>query len=103
MEARSAFARLSREKAISGAESASALRRLTELRRSWDEILPTDDLRALAEDLPQSYQVRAADALQLAAASVWCNGRPRNRPFICYDRELAAAAAQMGFTIVRLS
>lgn len=103
VEARSAFARLWRENAISAAESARALRRLSELRRSWNEILPTEELRALAEELPQRYQVRAADALQLAAASAWCNGRPRNRPFICYDRELAAAAVQMGFTIVRLS
>ena len=102
VEARSAFARLMREKATNLTELARALDRLARLRRSWDEILPTDPLRDLAEELPSRYQLRAADAFQLAAAVVWCSGRPSNRPFICFDRNLAAAAAKIGFAVIGL-
>lgn len=102
VEARSAFARLRREKATTETELARSLERLARLRRSWDEMLPTDELRDLAEQLPDRFQLRAADAFQFAAAVIWCNGRPRNRPFICFDRSLAVAAAKVGFTVIGL-
>lgn len=53
----------------------------------------------LAEDLPDEYAVRAADALQLAAALVWCREKPRRRAVVCFDDQLAKAAAAVGFTV----
>jgi len=76
------------------------LDRLAVLRRSWAEVLPTDRLRDLAETLPERYGLRALDAFQLAAAFLWCNERPRRRAFVCLDRQLAASAAELGFSAV---
>jgi predicted nucleic acid-binding protein len=45
------------------------------------------------------YGVRAADAVQLAAALVWCRERPNRRPFICVDERLCRAATEAGFAV----
>ena len=44
--------------------------------------------------------LRAADALQLAAALVLNRERPRNRDFVTADGDLARAAASEGFRVV---
>jgi predicted nucleic acid-binding protein len=99
VEARSAFARLARDGSLSGAECIRAVKLLGQLRPSWDEIQPSERVRALAEELPDRHGVRALDAMQLAAALVWCHERPNRRPFICFDEGLANAAAAVGFTV----
>lgn len=99
VEARSAFARLAREGRLTSGERATAARLLSQLRGSWDEIQPSEKVRSLAEGLPDDYGIRAADALQLAAALVWCRERPRGRPFVCFDERLVKAAAVAGFTV----
>jgi len=99
VEARSAFARLLREGHLTTAQHSKAVRLLEQLRRSWDEILPTEAVRVHAEALPEQYGLRAGDAWQLAAALVWCRDRPRRRPFVCMDRRLAQAASALGFTV----
>jgi predicted nucleic acid-binding protein len=48
------------------------------------------------------HELRAADALQLAAALVWCSERPKNRPFLCRDARLIAAARQECFDVLAL-
>jgi predicted nucleic acid-binding protein len=101
VEARSAFARLLREGRLSDSGLATAIRLLDQLGGSWDEIQPSPRVRSLAEQLPDQYGVRAADALQLAAALVWCGERPRRRPFICFDERLTKAATEAGFTVRR--
>ena len=78
VEARSAFARLVREDALTQAERDAAIARLDQLHRSWIEIVPSERLRSLAEGLPDQYGVRSADAIQLAAALIWCRERPRH-------------------------
>jgi predicted nucleic acid-binding protein len=82
VEARSAFARLVREGDLTSVQRATAVKLLDQLRRSWDEILPTQAVRVIAESLPDDYSLRAGDAWQLAAALVWCRERPRRRPFV---------------------
>jgi hypothetical protein len=72
---------------------------LGQLRPSWDEIQPSESVRAIAEELPDRYDVRALDAMQLAAALVWCRERPNRRPFICFDERLSSAAAAAGFAV----
>lgn len=99
LEARSAFARLVRDGRITAAERGAAVRLLGRLRVTWDEILPTEKLRTLAEDLPDAHRLRAADATQLAAALVWCRERPKQRPLVCFDDRLRAAASELGFSV----
>jgi predicted nucleic acid-binding protein len=99
VEARSAFARLVRDGDLNSAQRATAVKLLGQLRRSWDEIQPTEAVRTIAESLPDDYGLRAGDAWQLAAALVWCGERPRRRPFVCLDKHLAKAASDVGFTV----
>jgi predicted nucleic acid-binding protein len=99
LEARSAFARLERDGDITLAERGVAVKLLGQLRLAWDEILPTEKLRTLAEDLPDAHRLRAADAAQLAAALVWCRERPKERPLVCFDQRLRAAASTLGFSV----
>ena len=89
VEVTSAFARLLRESQVSNRGLESALQRLSVLEKSWIEVQPTGRVRELACWLTQKHPLRAADGLQLAAALVWSQERPRNRPFICLDGRLA--------------
>jgi predicted nucleic acid-binding protein len=99
LEARSAFARLVRQGQMTLEEKDSAVRLLSRLRVTWDEILPTEMLRSLAEDLPDAHRLRATDAAQRAAALVWCRERPRRRPLVCFDERLRTAASALGFSV----
>lgn len=85
---------------MSEKDLAHAMVRLDFLRRSWQEVGPTDQVREVAEELPQRYGLRAADAFQLAAALVWCKELPKNRVFVCIDKRLATAADDAGFTVL---
>jgi uncharacterized protein len=99
IEARSAFARLVRDGSLTEADRVRAVRLLVQLRPSWDEIQPSESVRAIAEELPDRDGVRSLDAMQLAAALVWCRERPTRRSFICFDERLSRAAAAAGFVV----
>lgn len=99
IEARSAIARLARERHLGPEQQVRAVSRLGQLRVAWDEILPTEKVRSLAEALPDSHGLRAADAAQLAAALVWCRERPKLRPLVCFDERLRTAASALGFSV----
>ena len=99
LEARSALARLVREGQLTADERTAAVKLLAQLRASWDEILPTERVRSIAEDLPDAHGLRAADAAQLAAALVWCQERPKLRPLVCFDERLRTAAIALGFSV----
>jgi len=43
------------------------------------------------------YDLRAADALQLAAALVWCEDVPQGRLFLTTDQKLQEATMLSGF------
>ena len=100
VEMSSAFSQLVRAGELDDRELSYALKRKSILRRSWDEIEPSERLRDLAESLPDRYGLRALDALQLAAALIWCKEKPRHRPFACFDQRLANAAAKAGFHVI---
>ncbi len=99
VEVQSALARLKRDGEITEKEYDQALKKLEALRDTWSEITPTIRVRDIAEALPSTHNVRAADALQLAAALVWTNEKPRNKPFVCFDNLLIAAARTQGFAV----
>ena len=98
VEMQSAFARLARMGRIAPNELVQARVRLDHLRRDWNEVEPSDELRERAEQLVDRFPLKAADALQLSAAWIWCQGRPRSRPFISGDVQLLHAAQQLGFS-----
>lgn len=102
VEAVSSFQRLLRNDELTREGLQQALDRLNRLRRSWNEVQPTDEIREVAERLLGVHKLRAADALQLAAAQVWCRYLPRGRHFIGADGNLSVAAESEGFTVLRL-
>jgi hypothetical protein len=55
-------------------------------------IQPADDVRETAKGLLLAHTLRAADALQLAAALIAAGGQPDDRGFVCLDQRLRAAA-----------
>jgi len=98
IEAAGAMYRSVRLGALSEANARRALGRLSQLEKRWTEILATESVRALSINLLANYSLRSADAIQLASALVWCNNKPRNRTFVCFDRRLSEAAKAAGFT-----
>jgi predicted nucleic acid-binding protein len=103
VEVHSAVARLHRLGKLKNAEKKGALSRLDVLSRGWREILPSDSLGDLATRLLDTYELRAADSLQLAAALVWCREKPARRTFVSADQRLSKTAADAGFSVVELS
>jgi predicted nucleic acid-binding protein len=102
IEAFSGIYRLTREGGLTAKDSQTAVKALESLRRKWNEILPSDEVRQNAERLLRTHPLRAADALQLASALVWCGNYPNGRAFICADTRLSDAADKEGFNVIRL-
>lgn len=100
VECSSALARRSRFAASLPSEQRRATARLLELVELWTEIQPGEILRERALRLLAAHSLRAADALQLAAALVWAEERPAGRIFICLDARLREAARLDGFTVL---
>jgi predicted nucleic acid-binding protein len=100
VEMQSAFERLARMGQLTMAESHAAQLGLNRLRRGWREMQPSESLRAQAHTLLGLCPLRAADALQLAAALVWASGNPTACVFISGDEQLLAAAKLTGFQVV---
>ena len=96
----SALARREREGALDVSSVSESIRRLDALARAWREVQPTDGVRQAASRLLRVHALRAADALQLAAAVVASEGHPRTLPFVTLDDRLAEAAQREGFAIV---
>jgi len=100
VECCSAFARLRRD-GIFGAKEEDRLRHLLgRLSDSLTEIEPSRDVRNTAEQLLLAHHVRAADALQLAAALIWTGKNPSGNDFVCLDQRLRTAARNVGFTVL---
>jgi len=100
IEAAGAIYRSVRLGALRESNARRALARLSQLEIRWIEILATDRIRHSAISLLETYDLRSADAIQLASALVWCNSKPRNRSFVCFDRKFAEAASAAGFSVV---
>jgi hypothetical protein len=97
LECQSALQRRHRDSPLTPAQLAATTERLRELVRHADTIAPTDELRRRAARLLAFHPLRAADALQLAAALVWCEEQPHGESFVSLDDRLREAAAKEGF------
>lgn len=99
LECQSALHRRHRESAMSQAVLAGATERLRAIVEYADTVSPTDDVRRRAARLVSVHPLRAADALQLAAALVWCEEQPHGEVFVSLDTRLRDAAAREGFDV----
>lgn len=99
VEAASAIQRLLRTGDVKPARAAALSQQITLLQERWSEVQPTHRVRELAIDLLGRYPLRAADALQLAAALIWCRENPHARLLFTNDKQMQAAAAQIGFSV----
>jgi uncharacterized protein len=102
VEIQSAICRLQRESTITDAAKKGATARLQVLADGWREILPGDEVREVALQLLNNYSLRSADALQLAAALIWCEHHPARKNLISGDKRLSTAAKSAGFSVLEL-
>ena len=100
VECASALARREREDALALDAADAALARLRGLAAAWSEVQPTERLRGLAMRLLRVHDLRAADALQLAAALVVAGDVPTSLDFVCLDRRLGTATRREGLALV---
>lgn len=103
VEAASALARREREGALPAHDAVAALQRLRDLSMAWHEVLPGDAVRTAALRLLRVHALRAADALQLAAAIVASEHDPASLEFVSLDQRLNEAASREGFPVVRIA
>jgi predicted nucleic acid-binding protein len=80
-----------------------ALRRLQQLADAWHEIDPSDAIRETAERFLRVHPLRAADALQLAAAFAASEQRPTSLEIVTLDDPLADVARKEGFAVIDLT
>jgi uncharacterized protein len=99
VEISSALARIERENKISAAQRQKAEKRLEILEKIWREVQPNIRVKELARTFPALHGLKAADSLQLAAALIWCQEKPKNRDFISGDEKLIKVAETVGFTV----
>jgi len=99
IECTSAIARLERAGALRHPEATQAIEILRTLATGWNEILPTDVVRETACRLLRVHPLRAADALQLAAATIMAEGRTSEARFVAFDDRLREAAARENFIV----
>jgi predicted nucleic acid-binding protein len=99
IECLSALSRRQREGVLSSRDEVQARAVLSGLTASWSEVQPTEVVRMRAERLLSIHPLRAADALQLAAALIWAQEMPRGFEFVCLDQNLREAALKEGFSI----
>ena len=92
VECYSALARLRREEALTSADETQARIVLQALMTAWTEIEPSVVVREQAGRVLLLHPLRAADAMQLAAAIVWANGQASGHEFVCLDHRLREAA-----------
>ncbi len=100
VECASAIARLEREGTLDEAAVTEAFGRLKQLAGAWHEVDPSDAVREAAVRFLRVHSLRAADALQLAAAFIAAERRPSSLAIVTLDDRLAGAARKEGFVVI---
>jgi hypothetical protein len=96
----SALARQVREGSIDLRGEGQARAILATLGQVWSEVQPSEALRTLAERLLATHPLRAADALQLAAALQWRGEPSTAAAFVSFAGRLRGAAYAEGFSVL---
>jgi len=102
VECASAITRLERDAALDDAATTQAFHRLRQLAQTWHEVDPSDPIREAAVRFLRVHPLRAADALQLAAAFIAAERRPSSLEMVTLDDRLAAAARKEGFALIEV-
>ena len=100
VECLSALYRRHRDSPVPAPLLTEALSRLRALVEDADAVSPTDEVRRRAGRLVAAHPLRAADALQLGAALVWCEEQSHGEVFVCLDDRLREAARREGFSLL---
>ena len=100
VECCSAIYRRHRERPIPSPILRQALARLDGLMEDAAVVAPSEPVRRRARRLLATHALRAPDALQLAAALVWCDEQPMNESFVCLDGRLSESALAEGFAVL---
>jgi uncharacterized protein len=100
VECASAVARKARMLGTGDKRPTVASQRLEDLADHWTEVAPAERLRELALRLLRVHDLRAADALQLAAALIASEDRPETLELVTLDDRLGDAARREGFRVV---
>jgi uncharacterized protein len=103
VECVSALARLERDGALDPKAAVLAFDRLKQLAAGWHEVDPSDIVRETAARFLRVHPLRAADALQLAAAFIAAEQRPASLEMITLDERLASAAQKEGFSVIDIA
>lgn len=99
LECWSAAQRKYREKRIVMSDLPVISDRLQDMQNDWIEVGPDPGIRDRAVRLLAVHPLRAADALQLAAALVAFDERPSGNYFLTHDSNLGSAARREGFLV----
>ena len=99
VECYSAISRREREGNLSEADADLVYARLHALAASWEEVTPGEQVRKLAQRMLRVHPLRAADALQLAAAAIAADSDPPSLEFVSLDERLLQAARLEGFPV----
>lgn len=100
IECVSAIARLERDNALNATGVRDALARLRAAAEAWTEVPAVPVVREQAIRLLRLHPLRAADAVQLAAAIVAADFEPATLEFVTLDARQGAAAEREGFRAV---
>lgn len=100
VECASALARLERDGMLDETAATQAFDRLRQIASGWHEVDPGDTVREAAVRFLRVHPLRAADALQLAAAFVLAERRPSTLELVTLDDRLAVAARKEGFVVL---
>jgi uncharacterized protein len=103
VECMSALTRRERDGTADEQIMTRALHRLHEFEDQWQEIDPSDSLRDTAIRFLRVHPLRAADALQLAAAFSAAEQRPSSLTVVTLDERLQTAARKEGFDVMDLT
>jgi uncharacterized protein len=103
VECASAIARLERDGELDPPGVIEAFNRLRRLADGWHEVDPSDGIREAAVRFLRVHPLRAADALQLAAAFIAAERRPSSLEVVTLDERLSVAARKEGFTLIEVS
>ena len=100
LECHSALHRRHREHPFPAADMSGAIERIRMVVEHADTVSPSDELRRRAARLLAVHPLRAAEALQLAAALLWCEEQPHSEGFVSLDAKLRDAALKEGFSVL---